>query len=62
MASSNLPNVSIIKQNGINVKDIVTYDKIFIEEKSVNEITKRLSWRVTTIFQLVKPIVLFINH
>jgi len=62
LASSNLPNVSIIKQNGINVKDIVTYDKIFIEEKSVNEITKRLSWRVTTIFQLAKPIVLFINH
>ena len=44
LASSNLPNVSIIKQNGVNVKDIVTYDKIFIEEKSIKEITKRLSW------------------
>ena len=43
LASSNLPNVSIIKQNGVNVKDIVTYDKIFIEEKSIKEITKRLS-------------------
>tara|TARA_Y100001970_G_scaffold288197_1_gene414870 strand:- start:962 stop:1585 length:624 start_codon:yes stop_codon:yes gene_type:complete len=43
LASSNLPNVSIIKQNGVNVKDIVTYEKIFIEEKSIKEITKRLS-------------------
>ena len=62
LASSNIPNVSIIKQNGINVKDIVTYDKIFIEEKSVNEITKRLSWKLTTIFQLAKLIALSINH
>ena len=43
LASSNLPNVSIIKQNGVNVRDIVTYEKIFIEEKSIKEITKRLS-------------------
>ena len=28
---------------GINVKDLISFDKIFIEQKSLNEITKRLS-------------------
>ena len=45
LASSNLPHVAILSQKGINVKDLITFDKIFLEEKSVNEITKRLSWR-----------------
>ena len=44
LASSNIPKVSILNQKGINVKDLITYDKIFIEQKSINEITKRLSW------------------
>ena len=43
MASSNLPRVSSLSHNGINVKDIISYDKIFIEEKSVNQISERLS-------------------
>tara|TARA_B100000242_G_C42942746_1_gene437165 strand:+ start:168 stop:791 length:624 start_codon:yes stop_codon:yes gene_type:complete len=43
LASSNIPKVSILNQKGINVKDILTFDKIFIEQKSVNEITKRLA-------------------
>jgi len=43
LASSNLPKVSTLNQKGINVKDLITYDKIFIEQKSLNEITKRLS-------------------
>ena len=43
MASSNLPKVSTLNQKGINVKDLITYDKIFFEQKSVNEISKRLS-------------------
>ena len=43
LASANIPKVSILNQKGINVKDLITFDKIFIEEKSVNEITKRLS-------------------
>ena len=42
LASSNIPKISILNQKGINVKDLITYDKIFIEEKSINEITKRL--------------------
>ena len=46
MASANIPKVSILNQKGINVKDIITFDKIFIEKNSVNEITKRLAWRL----------------
>ena len=42
LASSNIPKISTLNQNGINVKDIITYDKIFIDQKSVSEITKRL--------------------
>ena len=44
LASSNIPKVSILNQKGINVKDLISYDKIFIEQKSINEIAKRLSW------------------
>ena len=44
LASSNLPRVSILNQKGINVKDLITFDKIFIEQKSIDEITKRLGW------------------
>ena len=45
LASSNLPRVSTLNQKGINVKNILTFDKIFIEQKSLNEITKRLLWK-----------------
>tara|TARA_B100000963_G_scaffold352518_1_gene365810 strand:+ start:1444 stop:2067 length:624 start_codon:yes stop_codon:yes gene_type:complete len=43
LASSNIPKVSTLNQKGINVRDLITFDKIFIEQKSVSEITKRLS-------------------
>ena len=43
LASSNIPKVSTLNQKGINVKDLITFDKIFIEKKSINEISKRLS-------------------
>ncbi len=43
LASSNIPKISTLSQKGINVKDIITFDKIFIEQKSIKEITKRLS-------------------
>ena len=43
LASANIPRVSILNQKGINVKDLISFDKIFIEQKSINEITKRLS-------------------
>ena len=43
LASANIPKVSILNQKGINVKDLISFDKIFIEQKSINEIIKRLS-------------------
>ncbi len=43
LASSNIPKISILNQKGINVKDLILFDKIFIEQKSISEITKRLS-------------------
>ena len=33
LASSNIPRISVLNQKGINVKDLITYDKIFIEKK-----------------------------
>ena len=42
LASSNIPRVSLISQKGINVKDLITFDKIFIEQKCLPEISKRL--------------------
>ena len=54
LASSNIPKVSIINQKGINVKDLIHYDKIFIEKKSVEEIHKRLSWIGTKKIFLMK--------
>ena len=42
LASSNIPKISLLNQKGINVKDLITYDKIFIEQKSINKITERL--------------------
>ena len=44
LASSNIPKISTLNQKGLNVKDVITFDKIFIEQKSIDEITKRLSW------------------
>ena len=41
-ASSNLPNVSLLNCNGINVKDLILNETIFIDEKSIDLITKRL--------------------
>ncbi len=54
LASSNIPKVSLLSHRGINVKDIIKYDKIFIEQTSLDEITKRLSWKVLIIFHLKK--------
>ena len=42
-ASSNIPHVSILNSSGINVRDLITNHKIFIDEKSIDQITKRLS-------------------
>ena len=42
-ATSNLPRVASLSHKGINVKDIISYEKIFIEEKSIKQINERLS-------------------
>ena len=42
-ASSNIPHVSILSCSGINVKDLISNHKIFIDEKSIDQINKRLS-------------------
>ena len=41
-ASSNIPRVSLLSCLGINVKDLISHEKIFIEEKSINKISERL--------------------
>ncbi len=43
LASSNIPKISTLNQKGMNVKDLIRFDKIFIEQKSIDEISKRLS-------------------
>ena len=45
LASSNIPKISLLSDKGVNVKDIILYDKIFIEQKSISDLTKRLSWK-----------------
>ena len=52
LASSNIPKISTLNQKGINVKDLISYDKIFIEQKSINEIVERLSWIKTKLIFL----------
>ena len=42
-ASSNIPRLSMLSDKGLNVKDLMTFEKIFIDKKSVEQITKRLS-------------------
>ena len=41
-ASSNLPGVASLSHKGINVKDLISFEKIFIEEKSLVQISERL--------------------
>ena len=42
-ASSNIPKLAMLSDKGLNVKDLMTFDKIFIDMKAVEQITKRLS-------------------
>ena len=45
LASNNIPRISLLNEKGINVKDLITFDKVFIEEKCLDNISKRLSWK-----------------
>ncbi len=59
LASSNIPRVSLLNNKGINVKDLITFDKIFIENNCLEEISKRFSWKLLIIkFQLKEHLVL----
>ena len=42
-ASANIPNVNLLPESGINVKDLITHDKIFILKDLIKPISKRLS-------------------
>ena len=42
-ASSNIPNVSLLSQKGLNVKALISYEKIFIEKDLIQQISKKLS-------------------
>ena len=43
LASSNIPKLAMLSDEGLNVKDLITFEKIFIEQKSIDKISKRLS-------------------
>ena len=42
-ASSNIPRLAMLSDKGLNVRDLMTFEKIFIETKAVEKIIKRLS-------------------
>ena len=42
-ASIILPKVNLLSQSGINVKDLIHHEKIFIVKDSIDVISKRLS-------------------
>ena len=42
-ASSNIPKLAMLSEKGLNVRDLMTFDKIFIEKTAVEQITKRLA-------------------
>ena len=42
-ASPNIPKLAVLSQKGLNVKDLISYEKVFIEEKSIEKISKRLT-------------------
>ena len=44
-ASSNIPKLATLLDEGINVKDLILFEKIFIEKNSVQKISKRLLWK-----------------
>ena len=41
-ASSNIPHLNLLSQKGINVKDLILHDKVFILKDSIDSISKRL--------------------
>ena len=42
-ASSNIPKLAMLSEKGLNVKDLISYEKIFIEQSCIENISKKLS-------------------
>ena len=42
LASSNIPKLAMLSDKGLNVRDLMTFEKIFIDTKAVEYISKRL--------------------
>jgi len=42
-ASQNIPKVSLLSQSGVNVKDLIYHEKVFIVKDSIDAISKKLS-------------------
>ena len=42
-ASSNIPRLAMLSDKGLNVRDLMNFEKIFIEIKSVEQIVKRFA-------------------
>ena len=42
-ASQNIPKVSLLSQSGVNVKDLIHHEKIFLLKDSIDVISKRLT-------------------
>ena len=42
LASSNIPRLAMLNNKGLNVKDLMTFEKIFIDTNTIEQITKRL--------------------
>ena len=42
LASSNIPRLAMLSNKGLNVKDLITFEKIFIDIKAVEKISERL--------------------
>ena len=42
-ASSNIPRLAMLSGKGLNVKDLMSFEKIFIDTKAIEQIAKRLS-------------------
>ena len=55
-ASSNIPKLSMLSDSGLNVKDLINYEKIFIEQNSIQQISKRLSWKKIIKIYLMKDL------
>ena len=41
-AMSNIPKIEILLDKGLNIKDLITYEKIFIDKESLKKISERL--------------------